>query len=229
MPYDFYGLKLKTLEHISLSGINFRQNEGSEKLFPCVTVRTLDPYKKRGFYYTTKAYIEQTFGPKDIFKNESFTKFLNLSVFQYKEIHTLFYGNINVICPLKKVNLKKRIKFNLRKGPVYEFYFFPRGEELWFGLIRFPNHVSVITIETATMQSADLTISERETQQLSKKGSPCQNYESTSSSEIGFVECGREAIVSYLRSSITCLIPGLSMFFLSPNELPECQDKVSAN
>jgi hypothetical protein len=151
-----------------------------------------------------------------------------LSVFQYKEIHTLFYGNINVICPLKKVNLKNRIKFNLRKGPVYELYFYPRGEELWFGLTRFPNHASVITIETATMQSADLTISERETHQHSKIGSPCQKYESKSSSEIGFVECGREAIVSYLKSNITCLIPGLSIFFLSPNELPECQDKVSA-
>jgi len=133
-----------------------------------------------------------------------------------------------VICPIRKVTLKDRIKFSFIKGHVYEFYFFPRGEELWFGLTRFPSYVSVTTIETAAMQSADLAISERETQQLSKKGSPCQKYESKSSSQIGFVECGSKAISSFLKSRINCSIPGLSMFLSNLDEIPECQDKLSA-
>jgi hypothetical protein len=126
------------------------------------------------------------------------------------------------------VGLKDRFYINLKKNTSYEIYVFPRGEELWFGLPRFPTYVSVITIDTDKMQSADLAISERETQQLSKKGSPCQKYESKSSSQAGFVECGREAIVSFLKSNIKCLIPGLSLFFSSSNALPACQDKESA-
>jgi hypothetical protein len=206
-------------------GIHFRQNEEPNKMFPCFTIRTLDPFKKRGFFYTNKDYVEQSYSLKDIFDDETILNLKNSSLFHYKEQHTLYHGNIIVICPIPKVGLKDRFYFNLKKNISYEIYVFPRGEELWFGLARFPTYVSVITIETDKMQAGDLAISERETQQLSKKESPCQKYESKSSSQVGFVECGREAIASFLKSNIKCLIPGLSLFFSSPNELRACEDK----
>jgi hypothetical protein len=197
-------------------------------MFPCFTIRTLDPFKKRGFFYTTKEYVEQSYSLIDIFDDETILSLKNSSLFLYKELHTLYHGNIIVICPVKKVGLKDRFYINLKKNTSYEIYVFPRGEELWFGLTRFPTYVSVITIDTDKMQSADLAISEKETQQLSKKGSPCQKYETESSSQVGFVECGREAIASFLKSRINCLIPGLSLFFSNPNEMPACQDEKSA-
>jgi hypothetical protein len=135
-------------------------------MFPCFTIRTLDPFKKRGFFYTTKDYVEQSYSLIDIFDDETIQNLKNSSLFHYKEQQTLFHGYIIVICPVKKVGLKDRFYFSLKKNISYEIYVFPRGEELWFGLARFPTYVSVITIETDKMQSADLAISERETQQL---------------------------------------------------------------
>jgi len=211
-----------------LSGSHLRQNEGANKVFPCFTIRRLDPYKKYGFFFTTKDYTEQSYGLRDIFKEETISRLKNTSVFQFKETHTIFHGNIIVICPIEKKNLKDRIDISLKKGPTYELYFYPRGEDLWFGLARFPTYISIISIDTSTMQSADIAISEREMKQLTKTGSPCQNYDSESSPEIGFVECGREAIERFLKSNINCSIPGMRLFFSRPNELPECQSKESA-
>jgi hypothetical protein len=209
-------------------GIHFHQHETPQKIFPCFTIRTLDPYKKRGFFFTTRDYIQQSYSPSDIFKEKTISTFKNSSLFLNKEVHTLLHGNIIVICPNEKVTLKERFFISLKKGRAYEIFFFPRGEELWFGMARFPTDISSIIIETATMHSADLAISEIETKQFSKKRSPCKTYQSTSSSELGFANCGREAIASFLKSNINCTIPGLSMFLSSPDVLPECKDKVSA-
>jgi hypothetical protein len=169
------------------------------------------PYKKKGFYLTKEDYLENTFGLDDIYGPKTIRKFRNASSFKLKEMKTLFNGRVFVVCPLHQFAEYKRLIINLVKDTEFEFSVFKQDEEFWFTLSRFPMRTSVTKINTVTMLSADVSIAELDEKYLSKDLDTCNDYENTEYD--GFVQCAKNKLRDYLRSTLQCMLPGFEVIF----------------
>ncbi len=131
-------------------------------MFPCFTIRYLSPYKKRGFYFDLAQFQENTYDLNDIFQNETIIKLKNSSLFNMKEIHSIFYGKCYSLCPLTLLALNEVISLSIKNKRNVEIVTYLKGEEFWFTLARFPLNVGSVKIESKNrdqMVSADVKVS----------------------------------------------------------------------
>jgi hypothetical protein len=126
----------------------FLQGDTAKKLFPCLTIRSLAPYKKRGFFYDLDEFQENTFTLNDIFDNETVQNLKNLSLFHLKEINSYVHGKCFSLCPQTWLDLDEIISLPIKNERNVEILVYLEGEEFWLIFPRFPSDVGSTRIES---------------------------------------------------------------------------------
>jgi hypothetical protein len=87
------------------TGIRYRTHKDQEKLLPCLTLYALPAYRSKGFYYTNRSFVENTFNIEDIFDEQTLKELRNKTLYHVTETNSLFYGRCFTICHLKQVRI----------------------------------------------------------------------------------------------------------------------------
>jgi len=73
---------------ITTTGLSVKSPTKNTKLFPCVTICTIDGFKRGGVFYSSKEYEEKTYDLVDIFGEETLLHINNASLYYTKEVRT---------------------------------------------------------------------------------------------------------------------------------------------
>jgi hypothetical protein len=141
--------------------VKLKQSDEAEKLFPCFTIRSLSPFKKRGFFYNLQEFHRNTFDLYDIFENSTILKLNNISQFIVKEIHSILHGKCYSLCPLTLLALNETVGLWIKNQQNVEIFIYRPGEEFWLTLARFPLTVGSAKIESKNSDkivSADIKV-----------------------------------------------------------------------
>jgi hypothetical protein len=102
-------------------------------------------YKKRGFHYSTKQFLENTFKLEDIFHSKSIAELRNSSLYSLKEVWSIYLGRCYTVCDLPIVkyliyDLLLKQTFDL-KMDVHNY-----GEEYWLTFDEIPTKNNFIIL-----------------------------------------------------------------------------------
>ena len=87
---------------ITTTGIKYRVDIETTKLFPYFTLCPLPLFKKRGFYFTQKDYQENTFNLSDMFDQVTWLELNNSTMYFLKEVsitNTVTIYLFVILCP----------------------------------------------------------------------------------------------------------------------------------
>ncbi len=104
-------------------------------------------YKRRGFYYSTKEFLENTFELEDIFHNKSIPELRNASLYSLTEVWSVYLGRCYTICYLPKVKYLIN-KLFLKQTLDLKMYIHNYGEEYWFAFYEIPTINNFVLLNT---------------------------------------------------------------------------------
>jgi hypothetical protein len=91
------GVWIKFTSKMTSNGITFSNDKITEKFLPSFTFCPWPVYKKKGFYYKEKDFIENTFSIEDIFHNWTLPNLRNRTLYNITEVQSLLYGRCYTI------------------------------------------------------------------------------------------------------------------------------------
>ena len=128
-----------------IPGIKIRPHSSKVKQLPCVTVCALSGFRKRGFYYSTQDYTQNTFELEDFFTEKTLNEIRNNSLYKYKEVRTLFFGRCYKICDVDELPLINFKIWELKLESNYKLIVHNDGDEFWL--------ITAITYATAMTET----------------------------------------------------------------------------
>lgn len=222
----------KYYEQTTTTGIRFR-NEESRQL-PCVTFCPVEVFKKRGFYYEEKSYLENTFRLEDIFHDYTLQIIKNKTNFLTKEIHTFYFGTCFTLCCLTYFEAKASVFIKFRYLSDIKLFVHGPGEEFWLlASFTFPSEVGNVNLniqEESNIVVAAVAIKETDTVYLNQEHSPCVpevKKESVIQSYNRFLECSKEKVWQNISELVSCSVFGFDAFY-NNSQLPMCDKEDTA-
>ena len=85
---------------ITTTGTSF-QKPVDDKLLPCFTIYPNQAFKKKGFFWNSKSYNENTYKLDELLDDDSLKAIGNTYEYWLAEEDTVFYGKMFTICFLK--------------------------------------------------------------------------------------------------------------------------------
>lgn len=124
---------------ITTTGTKIRPPSSEKKKLPCITICAWSAFRKRGFYFTNKDYIENTYDIADFFADQTLQNITNKTTHSYKEVPTIYHGRCYKICSFEEQPLGTFIIWELKNNFNYKFYIHNDGDEFWLtgGVIYF--------------------------------------------------------------------------------------------
>ncbi len=134
------------------SYFRFRDDMGTGKYLPCITVCPFQSFKTREFHYKSNDYLKNTYTKEDIFDKKTLTALSNTTLFDVKESPTLYLGICFTICHKLKFGIYEddgNYGLFFKKKMNLKMYFHVPGEEFWLnGYVRFPSNKVSIELKT---------------------------------------------------------------------------------
>ena len=219
---------MKFTNRATTTGIQYEDNV--EPKIPCLSFCAWQAFTKRGFFYTEKDFLDNTFRPENIFSADTMNQLKNESYCSFEEVYSGFNGRCFTVCVKKFDSLQFWIRFGLKRDLDLQVFVHRKGEELWIAWTSFPTEDTNYFLDVGSrkgLKGATFRINEIQTTRLNRENNRCITYPENSD----FVSCCKNTIWSHMNSESFCIPVGMKSFVPSSNlSLKyQCNDSLSAS